>query len=30
MWTRWFGGGRINLTHNCVDRHARDAPNGRP
>jgi acetyl-CoA synthetase len=26
MWTRWFGGGRINLTHNCVDRHARDNP----
>ena len=26
MWTRWFGGGRINLTHNCVDRHARDSP----
>jgi acetyl-CoA synthetase len=25
MWTRWFGGGRINLTHNCVDRHARDS-----
>jgi acetyl-CoA synthetase len=26
MWTRWFGGGTINLTHNCVDRHARDTP----
>ena len=26
MWTRWFCGGTINLTHNCVDRHARDAP----
>ncbi|HEV8451336.1 MAG TPA: AMP-binding protein [Gaiellales bacterium] len=26
MWTRWFGGGQINLTHNCVDRHARDSP----
>ena len=26
MWTRWFGGGRINLTHNCVDRHARESP----
>ena len=26
MWTRWFGGGRINLTHNCVDRHARTTP----
>jgi acetyl-CoA synthetase len=22
-WTTWFGGGTINLTHNCVDRHAR-------
>src|SRR3954453_12714839 len=26
MWTRWFVVGRINLTHNCVDRHARDSP----
>jgi acetyl-CoA synthetase len=26
MWTRWFGGGTVNLTHNCVDRHARDTP----
>src|SRR6476661_8417731 len=26
MWTTWFGGGRINLTHNCVDRHARTTP----
>jgi acetyl-CoA synthetase len=26
MWTRWFSGGTINLTHNCVDRHARDTP----
>jgi acetyl-CoA synthetase len=23
-WTRWFAGGRINVTHNCVDRHVRD------
>jgi acetyl-CoA synthetase len=23
-WTRWFVGGRINVTHNCVDRHVRD------
>lgn len=23
-WTRWFGGGQINVTHNCVDRHVRD------
>jgi acetyl-CoA synthetase len=20
-WTKWFVGGRVNLTHNCVDRH---------
>ena len=26
MWTTWFGGGRINLTANCVDRHARATP----
>jgi acetyl-CoA synthetase len=26
MWTRWFCGGTINLTHNCVDRHARATP----
>ncbi len=26
MWTTWFGGGRINLTANCVDRHARVTP----
>ncbi len=26
MWTRWFCGGTINLTHNCVDRHSRDTP----
>jgi len=23
QWAKWFVGGRINLTHNCVDRHAR-------
>jgi acetyl-CoA synthetase len=22
-WSKWFVGGRVNLTHNCVDRHAR-------
>ena len=22
-WTTWFGGGRINLAHHCLDRHAR-------
>jgi acetyl-CoA synthetase len=21
-WARWFAGGTVNLTHNCVDRHA--------
>src|SRR6476660_7598134 len=26
MWTRWFCGGTVNLTHNCVGRHARDTP----
>ncbi|MDP3963989.1 MAG: AMP-binding protein [bacterium] len=20
-WTTWFGGGKINITHNCLDRH---------
>ncbi|HTH48457.1 MAG TPA: AMP-binding protein, partial [Candidatus Limnocylindria bacterium] len=23
-WTRWFIDGRINVAHNCVDRHVRD------
>lgn len=23
-FTKWFVGGRINITHNCVDRHAKD------
>lgn len=23
-WTRWFLGGRVNVTHNCIDRHVRD------
>ncbi len=22
QWSTWFGGGTVNLTHNCVDRHA--------
>ena len=22
QWPRWFVGGKVNLTHNCVDRHA--------
>jgi acetyl-CoA synthetase len=25
-WARWFTGGTVNLAHNCVDRHARTAP----
>lgn len=29
-WTRWFGGGEINLTHNCVDRHVRDGHGSEP
>src|SRR4051812_10155730 len=27
-WTRWFLGGEINVTHNCVDRHVRDGHGG--
>lgn len=23
-WTRWFSGGTLNVTHNCIDRHVRD------
>jgi acetyl-CoA synthetase len=29
-WTTWFGGGTVNLTHNCVDRHARGSARARP
>jgi acetyl-CoA synthetase len=29
-WPRWFTGGTINLTHNCVDRHARSQRAGKP
>ena len=25
-WTTWFTGGRLNLVHNCVDKHVRDRP----
>ena len=25
-WTKWFTGGKINLVHNCVDKHVRDRP----
>src|SRR5262245_23036269 len=24
-WARWFVGGKINLAHNCLDRHANSA-----
>lgn len=27
-WTRWFIGGEINVTHNCIDRHVRDGHGG--
>jgi acetyl-CoA synthetase len=23
-WTKWFVGGEVNITHNCIDRHVRD------
>lgn len=23
-WTKWFPGGTLNVTHNCIDRHVRD------
>jgi acetyl-CoA synthetase len=23
-WTKWFAGGEVNITHNCIDRHVRD------
>lgn len=29
-WTRWFVGGRLNVAHNCVDRHARGVGRNRP
>ncbi|GAC1327910.1 MAG: AMP-binding protein [Candidatus Dormibacteria bacterium] len=25
-WTTWFTGGKLNLVHNCVDKHVRDRP----
>lgn len=28
-WATWFSGGRINLTHNCVDRHVSDGKGGK-
>ena len=27
-WTRWFIGGQINVTHNCIDRHVREGHGG--
>ena len=30
QWPRWFVGGRVNLTHNCVDRHAVSAIASQP
>jgi len=27
-WTKWFIGGEVNITHNCVDRHVRDGHGG--
>ena len=27
-WTRWFSGGKVNVAHNCVDRHVRDGHGG--
>ena len=24
-WTKWFLGGELNIVHNCIDRHLRDA-----
>jgi acetyl-CoA synthetase len=29
-WARWFVGGTVNLTHNCIDRHAATAAAERP
>ena len=25
-WTTWFTGGKLNLVHNCIDKHVRDRP----
>jgi acetyl-CoA synthetase len=25
-WARWFLGGKLNITHNCLDRHAKTVP----
>jgi acetyl-CoA synthetase len=26
QWARWFVGGKLNITHNCIDRHASTKP----
>lgn len=28
-WTRWFLGGKLNIVHNCLDRHIRDGKGGK-
>ena len=28
-WPKWFVGGTVNLTHNCIDRHAHVSPHAR-
>ena len=28
-WTKWFIGGKINIAHNCLDRHIRDGKGGK-
>ena len=27
-WTKWFPGGMLNITHNCIERHVRDGRGG--
>ena len=29
-WTTWFLGGKLNITHNCLDRHIRDGHGAAP
>ncbi|MGH2730626.1 MAG: AMP-binding protein, partial [Actinomycetota bacterium] len=29
-WPKWFVGGKVNIAHNCVDRHATSARAGKP
>jgi acetyl-CoA synthetase len=29
-WTTWFLGGKLNITHNCLDRHIRDGRGAAP